>query len=200
MADMCSKSNFNGSFAICYGLAGGPLHTRKFRKLMRQTGYAQARDLMSADIIIAHSAGCWLIPADAKPRLVLYVGMPLNQANPRRVWTHSSINSLRGGLARSLAVKLRNGYYYLRQPVRNLRIMCIAKTATPVVFTEAACLFIMNRHDVWPRSPALKEYVEAGIWNFISTPGGHEDIWEHPEAYVAIIGHYARLLAQADTG
>jgi predicted RNA binding protein YcfA (HicA-like mRNA interferase family) len=72
----------------------------------------------------------------------------------------------------------------------------MAKHATPVILPEASYVLIANRYDPWPRSKQLDRFLETRGWSFISLPGSHDDIWQHPERYAPIIDHYARLLAE----
>jgi hypothetical protein len=71
----------------------------------------------------------------------------------------------------------------------------MAKTAKPVILPAVPAIFIINRDDPWPQSESLKDLVNTMPWSFIGLPGAHNDIKENPDGYVAIINHYARLLA-----
>jgi hypothetical protein len=196
MAYTNSKRKAEPSFAIIYGLNGGSLPGRKLSRLFKEAGWKPAKQAGEADLIIAHSAGCWLIPPSAEPKLVMYVGMPLAQATPRRTWAAANkVAFQKGGIKHSLKIRAQNAYYQVRQPRRNLGIIRRAKTAQPVIFPKAQSIFIANRHDPWLKSETLQTYLDNQEWAFISLPGVHDDIWKHPERYAAIINHYARLLA-----
>lgn len=88
----------------------------------------------------------------------------------------------------------KNIFYLMRQPSRNLNMVRQAKTATPSIFPGRPAVFIVNRHDPWPKDKKIQNYLDTYDWSFISLPGAHDDIWEHPGRYAAIIEHYARLL------
>jgi hypothetical protein len=193
MAAMSSSTKNSLSFALSYGLTGGPMHARKLKKLLKKAGHSQT-SITKADIIIAHSAGCWLIPADVNPRIILYIGMPLAQAKLGQTWRRATSSSLRSGVRQSLQVKLKSSYYSVRQPRRNLDIMRMARTAQPRILPQVPGVFIANRHDPWPHAEQLQSYLHTQQWSFIHLPGSHDDIWEHPERYMPIIIHYARLL------
>lgn len=184
------------TFAICPGLFGGVAHTRGLIRLLTKAGYRSAATLEQADIVIAHSAGCWLIPPNVKPKLVVYIGMPLAQTNPWKSWFAANANQFRGGALYDLAVLLKDVYYALLQPKRNLQIIRMAKHAESIIIPGAHAIFIANQHDPWPRGSALQTYVDTKSWAFISLPGSHDDIWQHPARYATIIDRYARLLAQ----
>jgi pimeloyl-ACP methyl ester carboxylesterase len=190
-----ANTNSKFSFAISYGLGGGPLHARHLNRLLHKAGFQQTRQLKEADIIIAHSGGCWLIPKTAKPQLVIYVGMCLAQSQPFRTWLAAkALMRKQSRRARRLSTMIKNVYYNLAQPLRNINMIRQSKTARPIVFPDCPTVFISNRYDPWPRSSQTQEYLDNYDWAFISLSGSHDDIWEHPERYVAIINHYARLL------
>lgn len=183
------------SFAICYGFVGGPAHSRGLRKRLRRAGF-KAAQLEGADIIIAHSAGCWLIPNTARPKLVMYIGMPLSMARPRRSWVRANLSSFKNGHPlRNINVRLKNTYYGLLQPRRNWNIVRRAKIAQPTIFPDAQTVFIANHNDPWPQAPILASFIAQQPWAFLSLMGTHDNIWEEPDLYAAIINHYARLLA-----
>lgn len=183
-------------YAISYGLAGGNLHSRHFRKAMVEAGFQHvAKD--EADIIIAHSAGCWLIPKNSSPQLVLYVGMPLANQKPSVTWRKAlksgySNNSLR----RNLKISSKNTFYSLTQPRRNIRIIRQASNFEPSTFKGARNIFIANHFDPWPQGPKLGSFIDDHNWAFLNLEGSHDNIWDNPERYVAIIKQYAGLLAK----
>jgi hypothetical protein len=189
-----SKPKNKLGFGLSYGLTSGPAHARQLTALLKKSGYVPTEG-ERAHIIIAHSAGCWLIPQTAKPKIVMYMGMPLSQASPRHTWSRAIANNHRNEVAQSLRMFLISTYYVLRQPRRNARIVRMAKSGRPVIFPEASVIFIANQHDPWPQSSQLQEYLATRDWAFISLPGSHDDIGHHPERYTAIINHYAQLLA-----
>lgn len=186
-------------YSISYGFLGGAGHSRKLRRLLQQQGYKSATINSPIDIIIAHSAGTWLIPPNTTPKLVVYIGMPLNKSDPTKTFRQAHHGNVEAFLQarqplKGLCVALCSAYYGLRHPYHNLHISRGASTAKPVIKPGARHIFIMNRDDPWPQSPQLVTYLAEQDWAFISLPGSHDNIWQHPEQYVAIINHYARLL------
>lgn len=189
------------TFAINYGFASGPVHSKKLRKLAAQAGFKPA-PITKADIVIAHSAGCWLLPSDIRPKLIIYVGMPLATGRAQHIWLRANLASFKEGNTRhNLSTRVKNTYYGLRQPRRNLRIVREAKhkIGHPTLFSNVLAVFIANRRDLWPKSDTRQAALLAEQqWAFISLPGNHDDIWEKPERYVAIMEHYGKILAQTD--
>ncbi len=189
------------SFAISYGFLGGPLASRRLRRRMQQAGYKPSKALSEADVVIAHSAGAWEVN-DLKPRLLVLVGLPLAnpgwltslRANRAKARTYRADRHFVRGITKT---SLGGLYYALRQPSRNLQIIRRAKRLQATArFPKTSILFIINHHDPWTQQPVeLSKYLNNKDWVFVSLPGSHDDIWEHPDRYVEVIKHYARLLA-----
>lgn len=57
---------------IQYGIFGGELQGKRLRREIQKAGYAVTKNASAADIILAHSAGCfWLPSAPARQKLLL---------------------------------------------------------------------------------------------------------------------------------
>src|SRR3989344_1103075 len=198
---MARTASFNRSltYAFSFGFLAGQGHGRMLGKLLRREGYVQARDLEQADIIVAHSAGCWMIPLTAKPKLVIFIGMPLAQSSPSRTFVRANRQKMRSlmkslQLTRASQLIFYSTYYGFTQISRNRNIIRTAKHAQPVVIPTAKHIFIANRYDPWPHAKKLQSYIDKYNWTFVSMPGVHDDIWQQSNRYMAIINYYARLL------
>lgn len=186
------------TYGIIYGLFGRPALTRKLERLLNATGLRSTQDFEHADILIAHSAGCWLVPETAKARLIILNGVPLAD-NQNKAYCQANVQIYKQASVRQLVSHFSgNIFSALRYPWRNLSIIRMAKRTETAIPPEAMCVFITNRDDPWPRSKKLDELLNNKDWAFISLPGPHNYIWHHPEHYAAIINHYARLLAKTD--
>ncbi|HVX56125.1 MAG TPA: hypothetical protein VHA37_00175 [Candidatus Saccharimonadales bacterium] len=183
------------TYAVVDGLAGRPSHSHVLRKLLDGEHLQATEDTEQADIIITHSAGCWLVPKTAAARLVIWIGVPLAE-NQGRAYRQANLQIYRhAGTRRLVPLFAGNLYYALRYFRRSLAIIRMAKHAEPIILPKAAYVFIANRYDPWPRSRRLDTFLKTKDWAFISLSGSHDDVWHHPERYAAIIDHYARLLA-----
>lgn len=196
-------SNKPLTFALSYGFAEGAAHGRKISRLLKQAGFEPAKSIVDADVIIAHSAGCWLMPDNARPKLILYVGMPLPLTNAQKIWLKANWLNVRSFLAKGNVLKMLriatlNTYYSLRHFRRSLDIVKGVKTAVPTVFGSTSTVFIANQHDPWPHSARLQNYIDKEHWSFLSLSGSHNNIWQHPAYYVDIIKKYAELLAKTN--
>jgi hypothetical protein len=185
-------SKSSRTFAFCFGFMEGKGHSRQLRKLLLKAGF-QLAPLTQADIIIAHSAGCALIPKQATPKLVIYTGMPLILARPKSTWVKVSLPRRKdGSLRHGLIIRVRNSYYTVRHIKRNVGIMRDPRIAQPVIFPKVQSVFIANRHDPWPKGAELNRLIDEQPWAFLSLPGAHENLWHEPERYIPIINHYAK--------
>src|SRR5688572_11114756 len=61
---------------ILYGWAEGPAYGHRLRAALNQAGFEVTRQPKTADIIIAHSGGGFLLPVESKAKLVVLAGLP----------------------------------------------------------------------------------------------------------------------------
>jgi hypothetical protein len=186
------------TYWVNHGFSHSSLHSRQFRHELHRHGYVPARTIADADIIIAHSAGTWNIPSDVRAHLILFVGMPLRAGDGSNLATfwRVSARTWRAHGRQKPGLVLRNGllstFTIITQPRRHVRIIRRAAVyAPPPKGIAGQVVFIVNRHDLWPRSSHLDEIVSTLPFSFISLPGTHDDIWYSPRTYIAIINHYA---------
>jgi hypothetical protein len=193
-----SKPKRQLSYAISFGIFSGKLHGKEMRSLLSQRGYEERTDVTDADVIIAHSAGCWLIDEAANPKLVFYIGAAINNpsfhnwamANKNNTRAFMRDRSLKGG-AKILGEHI---IYGTLQPKRNRDILKKSKTAVLRAYPDAQVVFIANQDDPWPNGAILEKFLDDQPWSFISLPGSHDNVWLKPETYVAIIDRYAQQL------
>jgi hypothetical protein len=198
VASTSSSAELGPKYAISYGLTGGPGHSKRMRKLLSKNGYRETRNLSEADLIIAHSAGCWL-PVEISPKLVFLIGPPL--ADPTfKTWLKAYRQNLKDFVSsqtdarRGSRVIAFNLIYAVTQPRKNGRIIRKAKNSKLQPFKDSRIVFLANHFDPWPNPSDLKEYTEGRDWAFLSLSGAHDNIWANPDKYVPIINHYAKQL------
>lgn len=193
------------SFYVIHGFMGGKLHSRNLEQALKSRGYLPAANLQSADIIISHSGGHILLPGNTKAKLIVLIGAALPQENPKSIFLSSNYRIWRdarreGHAKRNVLWNLGSIAYGLCQPKRNYSIMrqVMIGKRLPQDIPRAQIVFIANKHDKWPKGAKLQYLVDKMSWAFLSMPGAHGHLWEHPADYIAIIDYYAKLLAQAD--
>lgn len=198
-----TQSNNKLSFAYSYGFTEGKVHSKKLTKLLKQAGYIPSSSPEKADIVIAHSAGCWYKIESFSPKLLIYVGMPLPTGNAAKIWFQSNKITSKALIKQKRRLRLiksicLNALYLLRHPFRNFAIINKVDHAEPRNFKESLVVFVSNQHDPWPKTNRLKDLVHGEPWSFISLKGTHNNLWHEPDKYVKLIDHYARLLAKTD--
>lgn len=191
---MSTSSKNNLSYAIFYGFVGGPAHSKKLRRQLDDSGLSLASGTENADILIAHSAGCWEIPKKNSAKLIILVGMPLANNQPRKMlfkvnyltWRtavqhHKFLSSLSG-------ILFKNLFYAIRQPKRNYRIARGSGVKRKLVeYPNAKVLFVVNEHDLWPRVTNLEDLLRSRHYILINMPGAHDDIWENSDNYTKLV-------------
>jgi hypothetical protein len=181
--------------ALIYGTAEGKWHGKRFVRALQNAGYEVTNDTQRADIVIAHSGGCLLIPETHSYQAVLLI-------NPTD-WPGNS--PWRQG-ARKLAGDAR--YYLFRKPLyyaqknlwalfyvltkwpHNKSLLAGAKVfdlpnTTPI--PNAPTILVRNDDDPWcmaELTPSQKRYKRLKV---IHLPGDHDDCWLHPDRYVNLL-------------
>lgn len=200
---MATNTHSNKSqltYAVSYGLFSGPAHGKRLQAAMKKAGYHEVSRQTDADIIIAHSAGCWQVTPGKTTQLIVYVGMPFALERPLKTWyaaTSAMLKIMPGSTDKKWLryVARHNLAFVFRQPLRNWRIIRNAKKPHRLPMGIPSIL-VINEDDVWTHSPAMETHIQKHDWDFVGLPGSHNDIWQHPDRIVAIINHHAKLLGQ----
>lgn len=183
------RANTDRTVAIVYGFAEGSWHGRKLRKSLRAAGFKITRDLKSAEYIIGHSAGCYLIPADTTARLILHIGYTYW---PRR----GLFDSLRHNLALE---RQKHGFikWFIRCTINDLHMLKFIQTARMVRgwrrraehlenLPKTRHVFVRSQHDPYCEPESLMHH--AGYEHtYISSPGNHNDLWDNPGYYTDLL-------------
>jgi len=176
------------SVAIIPGFGEGRIQSQKLRQALLTSGYRIASDPKTADIIIAHSAGCYLLPKQYRARAVFNIGYPL--------WPSRNI-------LRSLQAKLADEYRRLGLVTWSRKIALNTLQALNVPHTwhcargwrtreqslqkrMAQQYFLRNKDDTYCHPDALRETAGEN-YVYISLPGYHDQLWDEPEPYVHLL-------------
>ncbi|MDB5175209.1 MAG: hypothetical protein JWM81_67 [Candidatus Saccharibacteria bacterium] len=183
------------SVAILYGFTEGRRHGHRMRKALRKAGYRVVRHPDDADILIAHSAGCFFTKDYKKATFVMLINPPYwpgktlrkraverffvdlkHGIRPTKIWFWAYKNCL-------------NVYYGLSRFKRNWRlvIMALHFTLPKAVAHHKNVLVVRNHDDTWlsPELEAVKESQPAISIHHLS--GEHDDCWRHPSRYIALL-------------
>lgn len=178
-----------GSVAIIYGFAEGTWHSKQLRKQLQSKGYRVISDPRAADIILAHSGGCYMVPADTRAHIVFHIGytywpsrpliQSLRMAQRADLQTQGVLRWLRRSIFHCVyalnlghTLRLVPGW---RDPKRRLAALA------PMTH-----IFVRNREDSYCNLDALLS-VTSSEHTYISMSGTHEDVWDNPAPYVNLI-------------
>ena len=177
--------------AILYGWSEGPWHTKKLATHLKAEGFNIINDVKTADVILAHSLGCYMLPANVKAKKIVLIGIPYW---PGRSIVDSLIHNLR------LEAKQRRGftwwlnrsihaafYILLRSPytIKGLRKRSKLKFNLPPKNTDV--VLIRNELDGFCHPDIQKLIPKLSKYSLKQLPGGHEDWWINPKTYVDIL-------------
>lgn len=178
--------------AIIYGFSEGKWYGRKLHKLLTEQGYTVTNNVTDATVLIAHSAGCYMIPRNARARLVIHVGYTY--------WPGRSLLS-------SLNETLRHDYrqygfvrWFGRCTMHDVHMLNLVQTTRCIPgwmhpdrklseLGPMRHIFIRNQLDSYCHPDALLHKTNTSH-TYVSLPGAHNDIWDNPEPYVNLL-HWA---------
>lgn len=170
---------------ILYGLGEGRLIANKFVKQLEASGYKLTPHLAEADIVIAHSGGCFLIPPDFSKKVIL-VNIPYW---PGRNVFYSLFNKILKDLV--LSVKNKNLTYFMKKTFFNSIYILNMKQNLSLfrgrqrgdLWRVNDYLVVRNKDDDFC-SPVLS-YLPFKAQNItIELPGLHDDLWLNPTSYI----------------
>lgn len=182
--------------ALIEGFSGGPMHTRPFRKELKKNGFKVIKDRHIADIIIAHSAGIYAVPDDARARLIILIGPTYWPGQPllKRVRRHTKTSRQHYvsnyGWGYFIWKKLMEFYYFFRRHnymwlgiLNNNKLEHLRKLMDRA---DQKTIIIRNHSDPFT-SPEIKSLVKGPGVRYVELPGVHDDYVKNPEPYIELI-------------
>ena len=170
--------------AIIYGWSEGPWQGKGLRQALIAASYEIINNPQEADIIIAHSGGCYMLPEKSRANLVLLVGLPY--------WPgRHPLESLKYKLREEskdwwwVRKTFFNTYYFFRHPLRWIKMWRAWKRFIFPPPTESMNIIVIRNeldHFMHPVKGALLA-TERG-WHLDKVSGHHDDLWINPESYV----------------
>lgn len=183
--------------AIIYGFTEGQWHGKRLRKLLRSQGYRLIKRPERADVVIAHSGGCFDVPQLQDHTLLVLIDPPYWPE--RELFTrahHMSLQMLRAIRPGNrplfhLSKTLHNFMYLVRHARTNRRLVYRSKTFDlEREVTHLRTILVRNANDPW-LTPHLDKLLELNPHLEVARmPGDHDDCWQHPEPYLNLIQAY----------
>jgi len=179
---------------ILYGVVSGERLGRRLRREIRNAGFSITKDRDEADIIMAHSAGCfWLHDVRPEQKLLLidppyWPGKTVRERV--KVKADANIHFRRYGYGRRrwLAKNLWGVYYAVRDFNRTVRV---AKHAgqydLETIIGDRQATLVRNEHDAW-LTPDLGELKRTHPQlRVVTLPGEHDDWFFNPKPYAELL-------------
>jgi len=179
---------------IRYGIFGGEADGRRLRQVLRDAGYVITHDIAAADIIIAHSAGCfWLPPSKPNQRFLLidppyWPGRSVAERTRSRARGHLHFHAFghsgRAWFTRNLWVL----YYGVRDFRRTLRIAQHVRTFDlEKVIADRNVTLVRNEFDDWLTPDLAPLQKNNPNMRIVTMPGDHDHLLYNPEAYINLL-------------
>lgn len=172
---------------ISYGFAEGPGNARRMIKLLKSEGFSLTRKLSKADIIIAHSGGCFLIPENGRANIVMMIDIPYWPGKHPKV-----------GLKEKVALEVKdrdwhkksfiNIIYLIAWPRRWYRMYkAWGNMRIPSSTNYSSIIAVRDEHDTFMHPIESKVLAEKNGWQMHTIRGQHDDLWANPRPYVELL-------------
>lgn len=177
------------------GLSEGKYHTRKCIRCFVAAGFTVTDDPKTADIIVVHSGGYVFLPDDLADKCVVLVNPPHQYRGTalkntfRKIQEDYRHHKTHRKTWQFFIKNTWNIWYMLAEfPRQKQMIRLVPKQHTVLPKLNARRLvFVATRDDPWASRITTESITSNPRYSFISIEGSHDDIWMHPEHYVAII-------------
>jgi hypothetical protein len=181
--------------AIVYGFTEGKWHGKRLRSALAQHDFTVVSKTRDADIVIAHSGGCYNVPPELRPeQLLMLIAPPYWPGRALLLRSQSmAVQMLRairpGNEPVNQANKvLHNILFLFWHASKNLTIVRRARRYNlEKDLPHPNPILVPKKHDPWltPNFRDLQRFNEH--LRLIELPGDHDDIWLHPEPYINLI-------------
>lgn len=186
--------------AFVHGWAEGVWQENMLRGHLQKAGFRLEQNAEKTDIVLAHSAGCYLVPKKNNAKLIILIGLPLWPGKPLpkslleklklEFWHHRRNRDI----AWLINKLVHNIWYVVTKPGNLFRFFKNyygRKLPNP---EKSKIVLVRNKDDPFC-DPNLAAILRDKRYTYISLPGLHDDCWMEPKKYVEIINHYAKELA-----
>jgi hypothetical protein len=181
------------TIAFIPGWSQGSWHSKILEQKLADEGINKNQDTSKADILFCHSTGCYLIPKNAKAKLIVLVGLPYW---PNRSLVYSGliklvedfINTRKDmGLVWWINKTAHNLWYMVKYPRDTIFVATKHKPQNLPDPAKHKVLLIRNRQDSFCHPKINKILEKTKRYKFINLPAGHDDCWSGKQAYIDLI-------------
>jgi predicted RNA binding protein YcfA (HicA-like mRNA interferase family) len=177
------------SVAIIYGWAEGTWQSKNFCRHLEASGFRLTRNPRNADILFAHSSGCYMVPRDTRATLILLVGLPYWPGRSLRMGVvHKLLKEIKfhrknDGFVWWLNKLLHNWWYILVQPQASYRVLTKHKLDNLPEANHRRVILLRPSDDTMMH-PDIQKLLAKADYEFIELQGAHDDCWIKPEQYI----------------
>lgn len=177
------------SICVIYGFCEGQRMAGAFLRALTSAGYQITHDPYKADIVIAHSGGCFLIPSDLPAKQVIMIGLTywpgrsIVRALFEKNWNDFHAHRRDRNAVAWLHKFKWNLLYFWDMPY-NLRML---RARSRGDFWQARKLTLIRNEEDTFCTPDVQNAPFTHKPRFVSVPDQHDDCWLHPERYLSVI-------------
>ncbi|HSX29213.1 MAG TPA: alpha/beta hydrolase [Candidatus Saccharimonadales bacterium] len=194
---------------IVYGFGEGPKHAARLAAELQQRGFVLTDQAATANILVAHSGGIFVLPGDLADKTVIIMNPACATTLPYiATFMHKiaaeCLYSMRQRQALRWARKaLYNLWYATTRVAYTMRMIANGlKQYDRLPNMHAAQVWVVTtQSDPWARRLPHDEAARLPQYTYISYRGSHDSLWLQPEACADIVqsAYEPRLLATART-
>lgn len=180
---------------IVPGWSEGRWHLKKFAANFNDK-FMLWPDASSADIIVAHSSGCYSLPKTDNARLVVLIGPPFWPDRPlivrvgQMVFSDSPKQISRYGPRFWLNLRAHNLLYAIVQPWVHAKAWRQLRVSFEKSLKAHQAILIRNTGDAYC-GPSIKSHVKKfKKIDYYELPGLHEDCWYDSKPFIEIFNSY----------
>ncbi len=188
--------------AFIYGWAEGAWQAKQLAGDLAKHGFRLTRHPEKADVVLAHSAGCYMVPQITKAKLIVLIGLPYWPGKPlhksliEKLKLEAKKHKNRGDYLWFANKIAHNLWYILTRPhamyrfIKNYRQLKLPKASQ-----KQQVILIRNSDDRFCTPEVAQILPQAKGYKFLELPGLHDDCWIEPEPYIKIIRNALNELA-----
>jgi len=180
--------------AIIYGFGEGEWHGRVLRRALQAANFVVSHEPTTADIVIAHSAGCFYLPEERNDQLTMLIGPGYWPGKSIAVcFIQKIVRDFKDYQRRDMTISwfyktLRNSLYIIGGGHKTLLMIRNARRQNFYAALRNKRVFIVRNHDdPWLTPDAESLLHDKAAFSFYELPGQHDDCWINPEPYICLL-------------
>lgn len=180
--------------AILHGWAGGNWHLKQFRRALEDAGFKVVHGQKIADIIVAHSAGCYRLKEGTKAEIIMAIGPAYwpGRSILRRLLTKKRHDT-------KVLIERKGHQFAIKRFVWEVIYVFAKPHLTFIAFSNQKHLHFLDRlknkkvylirnKDDSICSPDIRYPLEKyKNVRYLELPGGHDDFMINPEPYIDLL-------------